>query len=102
MQPGFCVLEILSAGYEVEKKPTHSVLHLKHGGSVLLRRCGKLDLLVIRVATTREISAITSPTMNLEVSLSRVKCVLCVQVICSMSEVRLPWTPEEKTSPRGQ
>ena len=67
MQPGFCVLELLSAAYEVEKKPTHSVLHIKQGGSVLLRRCSKLDFLVIRVAKKHEISAITSSTMNLEV-----------------------------------
>ena len=67
MQPGLRVLRHLCAWYEVEKKPTHSVLHLKQGGSVLLRRCGKLDFLVIREATTREINVITSSTMNLEV-----------------------------------
>ena len=59
--------KIVSAGYRIEMKPTHSVLHHKGGDNILLRRCGKRDFLAIRVAKTREINAITFSTMKLEV-----------------------------------
>lgn len=65
--------------------------------SVLLRRLGKRDLLVIRVAETREITTVKREVESLE----REMCALRPGQL-STSEVRQPWTPEEKTSPRGQ
>ena len=44
--------KLVSARYSIEKKPIHSILHHKGGGSVLLRRCGKRDFLTIRVENT--------------------------------------------------
>ena len=63
-------------------KPIHSVLHHKGGGNILLRSCGKRDILAIRVAETREINAITFSTMKLEVESLKSDCVRCVLVIC--------------------
>ena len=63
-------------------KPIQSVLHRKGGGSILLRRCGKRDFLAITFSTMkREIESLKSALRTGHLS---------------TSEVRLPWTPEEK------
>ena len=59
--------KLLSAGHGVERNTTHSALHHKEGGDVLLRGCFKLDCLVIRVAKKHEINAITLPSMKREI-----------------------------------
>ena len=88
--------KLVSAGYSIEMKPTQSVLHHRGGGSILLRRCGKRDFLSIRVTQLREINAITFPTMKREVQslISELRAPRTGHL--STSEVRLPWTPEEK------
>ena len=86
----------LSAGYNHERWPTQSVLRRSGDGCILLQRCGKRDFMPIRVIKSREINAITFSTMKREIQ-SR-KCVLRALRTghLSTSEVRLPWTPEEK------
>ena len=59
--------KLVSAGYSVEMRPTQSVRPRSGGGCILLRRCGKLDFLSIRVRKSREINAITFSTMKREV-----------------------------------
>ena len=56
--------KLLSFGNEVEMKPTHSALHHRNSGSVLLRRSGIRDFLVIRVAKSSEASTTTISTMK--------------------------------------
>ena len=85
----------MHAGYSIEMRPTQSVLR-RRGGCILLQRCGKRDFLSIRVRKSCEINAITFSTMKREVqSLKSELRALCTGHL-STSEVRLPWTPEEK------
>ena len=74
--------KLVSAGYSIEMRPTQSVLRRIGGGCMLLQRCGKRDFLSIRVRKSCEINAITFSTMRTG--------------HLSTSEVRLPWTAEEK------
>ena len=51
--------KLVNAGYNIEMKPTQSVLHRSGGGCMLLQRCGKRDFLSIRVRKSCGINAIT-------------------------------------------
>ena len=77
-------------------RPTESVLRRSGGGCILLQRCGKRDFLPIRVRKSREINAITFPTMKREVQSLKSELRALRTGHVSTSEVRLPWTPEEK------
>ena len=88
--------KLVSAGYNIEMRPTQSVLRRSGGGCILLQRCGKRDVLSIRVRKSCEINAITFSTMKREgLSLKSELRTLRTGHL-STSEVRLPWTPEEK------
>ena len=87
---------LVSAAHIIEMRPTQSVLCRSGGGCVLLPRCGKRDFLSIRVRKSCEINAITFSQRSARSNLSRLSCVHCVLVTLSTSEVRLPWTLEEK------
>ena len=76
--------------------PSHSVLHHSSDGSVQLRRCGKRDFLSIRVKRVREINAITFTTLKREVQSLKSELRALRTGHLSTSDVRLPWTPEEK------
>ena len=90
----FCsATKLVSAGYSIDMRPTQSVL--SHG-SILLRRCGMRDFLSVRVRTIREINAITLSTMTREVQSLKSELRALRTGHLSTSEVRLPWTPEEK------
>ena len=88
--------KLLSARYSIEMKPIHSVLHHMGGGSIMLRRCGKHDFLTIRVTKIREINAITFSTMKRDVESLKSELRALRTGDRSTSEVRLPWTSEEK------
>ena len=77
-------------------RQTQSVLHHSGGGSIPLRRCGKRDFLSIRVTRVREINAITFSTMKREVESLKSELRALRTGHLSTSEVRIPWTPEEK------
>ena len=84
--------KLMSAGYDVEMRPTQSVLRRSGIGCILLQRCGKRDFLSVRVGKSCEIhSNHLVPPRSARSSLPRVSCVHFVLVTC-----RLPWTPEEK------
>ena len=88
--------KLVSAGYSIEMRPTQSVLRRSGGGCILLQRCGKRDFLSILVRKSCEINAFTFSTMKREVqSLKSELCALRTGHL-STSEVRPPWTPEEK------
>ena len=80
--------KLLNAGYSIEMRPTQSVLRRSGGGCILLQRCGKRDFLSIRVRKSCEINAITF-SLKSEMRALRTGNL-------STSEVRVPWTPEEK------
>ena len=84
--------KLLSFGNEVEMKPTHSALRHRNGGTVLLRRSGNRDFLVIRVAKTSEVNTITTSTMKREVESLKSELARAT----NGSEVTLSWTLEEK------
>ena len=86
----------MNAGYSIEMRPTQSVLRRSGGGYILLQRCGKRDFLSIRVRKSCEINAITFSTMKREVQSLKSKMRALRTGHLSTSEVRLPWTPEEK------
>ena len=65
-------------------------------GCILLQRCGKRDFLSIRVRKSCEINAITFSTMKREVQSLKSELRALRTGHLSTSEVRLPWTPEEK------
>ena len=90
--------EHLSFVYDVDMKPTHYHSSLRHsnGGSVLLPRSGDRDILVVRVAVTKEVNAITSSTMKREVESLKSELRALHTGHLSMKEMRLPRTPEEK------
>ena len=77
-------------------RPTQSVLRHSGGGCILLQRCGKSEFLSIRVRKSREINAITFSTMKREVQSLKSELRALRTGHLSTSEVRLPWTPEEK------
>ena len=86
----------------MEMKPIHSVSHHKGGGSILLRRRGKRDFLTFRVTKIREINAITFSTMKREVESLKSELRALRTGHLSTSEVRLPWTLEEKHRHEGE
>ena len=86
----------MSAGYKLEMNPSHSVLHHSSDGSVRLRRCGNRDFLSIRVKRVREINAITFTTLKREVQSLKSELRALRTGHLSTSDVRPPWTPEEK------
>ena len=88
--------KLVSAGYRMEMRPAQSVLHHSGGGSIQLRRCGTRDFLSIRVMKTREINAITITTLQREVQSLKSELRALRTGHLSTSEVRPPWTPEEK------
>ena len=90
------VMKLVNAGCSIEMRPTQSVLHRSGAGCVLLQRCGERDLLSIRVRKSCEIDAITFSTLKREVQ--SLKSALRARRTghLSTSEVRLPWTLEEK------
>ena len=88
--------KLVSAGYRLEMNPSHSVLHHSSDGSVRLRRCGNRDFLSIRVKRLREINAITFTTLKREVQSLKSELRALRTGHLSTSDVRLPWTPEEK------
>ena len=59
--------KLVSAGHSIEMRPTQSVLRRSGGGYILLQRCGKRDLLSVRVRKNCEINTITISTMKREV-----------------------------------
>ena len=59
--------KLVNAGYSIEIRPTQSVLRRSGGGCILLQRCGRRDVLSIRVRKSCEINAITFSTMKREV-----------------------------------
>ena len=82
--------------YSIETRPTQSVLRRSGGGCILLQRCGRRDFLSIRVRKTCEINAITFSTTKREVQSLNSELRALRTGHLSTSEVRLPWTPEEK------
>ena len=88
--------KLVNAGYSIEMRPTQSVLRRSGGGCILLQRCGKRDFLSIRVRKSCEINAITFSTMKPEVQSLKSELRALRTGHLSTSEVRLPWTPEEK------
>ena len=88
--------KLVNAGYNIERRPTHSVLRRSGGGCILLQRCGKRDFLSIRVRKNCEINAITFSTMKRDVQSLKSELRAVRTGHLSTSEVRLPWTPEEK------
>ena len=88
--------KLVSAGYSIEMRPTQSVLRDSGGGCMLLQRCGKRDFLSIRVRKSCEINAITFSTMKREVQSLKSELRALRTGHLSTSEVRLPWTLEEK------
>ena len=88
--------KLVNAGYSIEMRPTRSVLRRSGGGCVLLQRCGKRDFLSVRVRKSCEINAITFSTMKREVQSLKSELRALRTGHLSTSEVRLPWTPEEK------
>ena len=91
-----CSTKLVNAGYSIEMRPTRSVLRRSGGGCILLQRCGKRDFLSIRVRKSCEINAITFSTMKREVQSLKSELRALRTGHLSTSEVRLPWTPEEK------
>ena len=88
--------KLVSAGYSIEMRPTQSVLRRSGGGCILLQRCGKRDFLSIQVRKSCEINAITFSTMKREVQSLKSGLRALRTGHLSTSELRLPWTPEEK------
>ena len=86
----------MNASNSIEMRPTQSVLPRSGGGWILLQRCGKHDFLSIRVRNSCEINAITFSTMKREVQSLKSEFPALRTGHLSTSEVRLPWTPEEK------
>ena len=86
----------MNAGCSIEMRPTQSVLRRSGGGCILLHRCGKRDFLSIRGRKSCEINAITFSTMKREVQSLKSELRALRTGHQSTSEVRLPWTPEEK------
>ena len=83
--------KLVGAGYSIEMRPTQCVLNHSGGGGILLRRCGKRD-------SSEKISGDqchhffrheARGTVSQELRAMRAGHL-------SASEVRLPWTPEEK------
>ena len=79
--------KLMNAGYSIEMRPTQSVLR---------RNGGKRDFLSIRVRKSCEINAITFSTIKREVQSLKSALRALRTGHLSTSEVRLPWTPEEK------
>ena len=71
-------------------------MYHRNGDCVLLQRSGRRDCLVIRIAKTSEINAITFSTMQRKVESLKSEVRALRAGHLSTSEVRLPWTPEEK------
>ena len=88
--------KLVSAGYSIEMRPTQSVLRRSGGGCILLQRCGKGDFLSVRVRKCCEINAITFSTMKRDVQSLKSELRALRTGHVSTSEVRFPWTPEEK------
>ena len=88
--------KLVSAGYSIEMKPTQSVLRRSGSGCILLQRCGMRDFLPIRMGKSREINAITLSTMKREGQSVKSELRALRTGHLSTSEVRVPWTPEEK------
>ena len=88
--------KLVNAGYSIEMRPTQFVLRRSGGGCILLQRCGKRGFLSIRVRKSCEINAITFSTMKREVQSLKSELRALRTGHLSASEVRLPWTPEEK------
>ena len=88
--------KLVTAGYSIEMRLTQSVLRRSGGGCLLLQRCGKRDFLSIRVRKSCEINAITFSTMKAGSSLSKSELRALRTGHLSTSDVRPPWTPEEK------
>ena len=88
--------KLVNAGHSIEMRPTQSVLRRSGGGCIPLQRCGKRDFLIIRVRKSCEINAITLSTMKREVQSLKSELRALRTGHLSTSEVRLPWTPEEK------
>ena len=82
-------------------RPTQSVLRRSGGGYILLQRCGTRDFLSIRVRKSCEINAITFSTMKREVQFLKSELRALRTGHLSTSEVRLPWTREEKIDTRS-
>ena len=77
--------KLVNAGYSIEMRPTQSVLRRSGGGCTLLQRCGELEINAITLSTTkREVQSLKSELRALRSG------------HLSTSEVRLPWTIEEK------
>ena len=79
--------KLMNAGYSIEMRPTQSVLR---------RNGSKRDFLSIRVRKSCEINAITFSTIKREVQSLKSALRALRTGHLSTSEVRLPWTPEEK------
>ena len=94
--------KLVSAGYSIEMRPTQSVLRRSGGGCILIQRCGKRDVLSIRVRKSCEINAITFSTMKREVQSHESELRALRTGYLATSEDRLPWTPEEKLRHEAQ
>ena len=88
--------KLVNAVYSTEMRPAQSVLRRSGGGCMLLQRCGKRDFLSIRLRKSCEINAVTFSTRKREVQSLKSELRVLRTGHLSTSEVRLPWTPEEK------
>ena len=86
----------MSAGYSIAIRPAQSVLNHSGDGCILLQR--KRDFLSIRVTKIREINAITFSTMKREVESLKGDLRALRPGHLSTSQVRLPWTPEARST----
>ena len=98
MQPGllYSAPRLLCGGYEFEMKSTYSILYREHGNNVLIQRSGNRDFLVIWVTEASEVNSINIPTTKRGVEALKRGNPPLRPVQLSTSDLRLPWTPEEK------
>ena len=88
--------KLVNAGYSIELRPTQSVSRRSGGGCILLQRCGKCDFLLIGVRKICGINVITFSSWKREVQCLKSELRALRTGHLSTSEVRNPWTPEEK------
>ena len=88
--------KLVSAGHSSEMRPTQSFFRRSGRGCTLLQRCDNRDILSIRVTKSCEINAITFSTMKRAIQSLKSELRALRTGHLSTSEVRLPWTLDEK------
>ena len=88
--------KLVSAGYSIEMRPTQSVVRRSGGCCKLLQSCGERDFLSNRVRKAARSMPSPFPTMKRDVQSLKSELGALRTGHLSTSEVRLPWTPEEK------